>query len=200
VIDLDQVLCIAQSDNICVLFDGMVHLPTAAASLTINRSHLITVRAERVARRSQGILVSYGSQDGGFILSIKDNRLTYEYYCAGMTYTIRSERELPVGNLSLRFAFTKTGHLQGKGALYLGDEPIGEAAIPHTLPYLSAGEDPRMHLKGRVGMSLSERHGAAFSGKICEVTIRSTGNPESACSRGRHTRDTVIWGSQQLVS
>jgi arylsulfatase len=159
-----------------------VRLPAAAVALTINRSHAISVEVERPNRQSQGILVSYGSRDAGFIFSIKDNRLTYEYYCAGALYTVRSEREIPLGNLTLRFEFSKTGHLQGIGALYVDDEQVGEAVIPHTLPYLCSSEDPHPRQKGRVGTTLSGRPGAAFSGKISEVMIRSTGDPETASS------------------
>jgi hypothetical protein len=84
--------------------------------------------------------------------------------------------------LTLRFEFTRTGHLEGVGALYVDDELVGEAVIPHTLPYLISTEEQDMHRRGRGVLRQTERNSGAFSGTITEVVISSAGNPESTRS------------------
>jgi hypothetical protein len=177
-IDLDRVLCVAHGCFTYAWFGGMAHLPTTAVVLTINRSYAITLEVERSHRRCEGVLVSCGNQSGGFVFSINRNHLRYEYHCAGALYTIGSDREIPVGASTLRFVFTRTGHLQGIGTLYINDEQVGKAAIPHTLPYLISSEEPDGRRGEAVGMRQSESDRSPSIRMIKGVMISSADNPE----------------------
>jgi hypothetical protein len=190
-IDLDHVLFAAQGGFTFVLFDGKGQLPLTAAVLTVNRSHAITVKVERRHIRAEGVLVSCNNHGGGFVLYIKNNRLGYEYNCAGAVYTIRSDREVPVGASTLQFVFTKTGHLQGTGALYVNDEQVGNVCIPHTLPYLCPNDEARVQSGWSPAECGSERQEFPIFGMIKEVEISSDdGAPAAVQGIGMHALTT----------
>jgi hypothetical protein len=183
-IDLDRVLCVAHGCFTYAWYGGIAHLPTTAVLLTMNRSYAITLEVERLHRRSEGVLISCGNLSGGFVFSISHNQLRYEYHCAGALYTIRSDREIPAGASTLRFVFTRTGHLQGIGTLYINDEQVGKASIPHTLPYLISSEEPDSRGGEAAGMGRSESEMGPSLRMIKGVMISSADNPEPIAGIG----------------
>jgi hypothetical protein len=183
-LDLDNILCVVHGCFTYFMFGGVVHLPTTAVAFTVNRSHAITVEVERPTPRREGVLVSYGGHGGGFTFRVRDNRLTYDYYCAGALYTISSDREIPVGTSSLRFVFTKTGHLQGTGTLFINGEQVGQGRIPHILPYLIPSEGPDARPNGTGVASRHEMGGSPTIGRIKVIMISSADNPEPLPATG----------------
>jgi hypothetical protein len=175
---LDNVLISVDSCFTYLLSCAPAHLPTTAALLTVNRSHAITVEVERLTRRCDGVLISCGSHGGGYVLRVQGGRLRYEYLCAGAMYTVTSDREVPLGPSTLRFVFTKTGHLRGIGALYIDNQQVGLGHISNTLPYLISSEGPDERPVGTEPMDRHGRGGNRPFDTIKLVMISCADNPE----------------------
>src|SRR5205823_5142996 len=154
---------------IYIHFDAIGHVPHLVATGTLNRSYAMAATVERPDVCSQGVLVALGHDAGGFVLFVQDNQLVYEYHYVSACYAIRSDCTVPTGPSTLQFVFTKTGHLQGVGTLYINDRKVAEAAIPHTLPYYTpmVGSEADVRPR-RVGLS---------TGTIKRVMIETVAPP-----------------------
>jgi arylsulfatase len=108
-------------------------IPAQAAVDTRDVSHTITAHVDRRDASSEGLLVSCGDRFAGWALFIRDNRLVYDYNCAGTHHGVRSNRPVPSGRVLLRYVFNRTGHLQGVGTLYFDDDRVGQHRVPRTL-------------------------------------------------------------------
>ncbi|HKC75078.1 MAG TPA: hypothetical protein VKF37_12900 [Chloroflexota bacterium] len=154
---------------ISLYFGAIGHVPHEVATSTLNRSYAVAVTVERPDVCSQGVLIALGHDAGGFVLFVQDNQLVYEYHYVSACYALRSDCTVPTGPSTLQFVFTKTGHLQGVGTLYINDRKVGEAAIPHTLPYYTATAGPVADVEPRrVGL---------FTGTIKRVMIETVAPP-----------------------
>ncbi len=155
-----------------VFYPGMVHLERGTAPNTRNRSYEIVAEVDRPGGDSEGVLVAFGNYSSGYSLFVKAGRLVHDYNYVGEHTILESDVEVPTGPSRLRFAFTKTGRLQGVGRLYINDEQVGESPIPRTLPFRISKEGFDI---GRDALSpVSERYESpfAFSGVLRKLTIR----------------------------
>jgi arylsulfatase len=108
---------------------GMSMVPEAVAADVRNRSHTVTADVE-LTDDSEGVLISQGSILGGWTLFVAQRRLHYVHNLAGFTEDrVSSETRLALGRHRLAFAFTRTGQLQGTGALSCDGEPLGSVEI-----------------------------------------------------------------------
>ena len=72
---------------------------------------------------------------GGYVLFVKDGRLIYEHNFVGLEkHRVTSSVEVPAGEHTLAFRFTKTAEHAGTGALLIDGEPVGEVEIPRFTP------------------------------------------------------------------
>lgn len=118
------------------------HVHPKAAPPTQDVSHTITAYVVRDDASTDGVLVSYGNVGSGYVLFVKDNRLHYEYNYCGTRYTLVSEPELPVGALTLAFAFSRTGRFRGTARLLVDGRVTARTTFPKTLSFISlAGLD-----------------------------------------------------------
>ena len=128
-------------------YSSTIYINTNAAPNIRNRSHTITANVRRESSSQQGELIAHRDVNGGYTLYVRDNRLVYEYNRLGTMTKVESDVEVPIGESTLRFVFTKTGDLRGVAALYIGDRKVGETALTDTLPNvisyegLSVGRD-----------------------------------------------------------
>jgi hypothetical protein len=123
----------------------------AAPRLT-NVRHSVSVHASVPKGGAEGALFTMGRNDGGFVLYIKDNKLTYGYnYVADKRFKVQSNGGgVPEGDHIFSFEFTPIGKADiahGKGVpahieLFVDGKPVGEGDLPVTIPLslgLSAG-------------------------------------------------------------
>jgi hypothetical protein len=187
-ITLDDALYVKDGGFTYLSFGRVVDGRALAMALTVNRSYALTVEVDRRTTCREGLLLSYDTDSGGFVFYVHDNRLVYEYTCAGAVYTVRSDKEVPTGPATLRLVFTKTGHLQGLVALYINDGKVGEVAIPHLWPYVSAGQDRVNADAGRTSWGNGEKDERSFTGTIKAIMITgvlSGAAAQTGPSRGR---------------
>ena len=111
-------------------------IPSATAPITQDVSHRIIAEIE-AGPRAQGTLVSYGNCGGGYVLYLKDGRLTYVYnYCGEITRMV-SDPIAATGRMTLGFEFARTGRLAGTGWLLVDGRRVCETAFDRTLIRLS---------------------------------------------------------------
>jgi arylsulfatase len=96
---------------------------------------------------AEGVLLSMGGVDGGFVFYVQNGKLTYGYnYVADQRFKVLSDSALPEGDHIFSFEFTPTGKpdiAKGKGTpanikLFVDGKPIGSGDLPVTIP-LSMG-------------------------------------------------------------
>ncbi len=107
-------------------------VPAQAAADTKDVSHTITAQVD-CADAAEGVLVACGDRFAGWVLYVGDNRLTYDYNSAGTHHVVTSDTPVPAGPSVLRYAFRRTGHLEGIGTLFIDDRQVGEHHISRTL-------------------------------------------------------------------
>lgn len=154
-------------------YSSTIYINTNAAPNVKNRSHTISATIHRDQSSEQGVLLAHGDRTGGYTFYVLDNHLVYEYNRLGSMTTIRSATELPVGDVTVRFVFTKTAELQGAAVLYVGDTKVGEGLLRDTLSTvvsyegLSVGRDAL----APVSPAYAAQGEFAFSGVIREVVV-----------------------------
>jgi arylsulfatase len=159
-------------------------MPSDVAVKVLNRPHSITADVE-IADDTEGILVSHGAIDGGYVMYVKDSKLHYAHnYVAKAIFHVDSEKKLPLGRHKLRYEFEVTGKpdpaagkgAAGRGKLYIDTELVGQGDIPVTIPIViglsgrfSIGESPSAPIT-------PDYQGAfKFKGKIFSVTVDVSG-------------------------
>jgi hypothetical protein len=167
--NLDDACYRAGGHCLYIYFGAIGHVPHEVATRTLNRSYAVAATVERPDVCSQGVLIALGHDAGGFVLFVQDNQLVYEYHYVSACYAIRSDCTVPTGPSTLQFVFTKTGHLQGLGTLYINERKVGEAAIPYTLPYYTATAGPVA--------DVGPRGDGLFTGTIKRVMIETVAPP-----------------------
>jgi arylsulfatase len=114
---------------------GAAAVPEAVAVNVKNRSHTITAELVVPDGGVEGVLISQGSLLGGWVLFVRDGRLTYVHnLCNWEQQRVESDTTLPSGRHTLAFRFDKTGEHQGRGSLVVDGEVVGAGDIPRFTP------------------------------------------------------------------
>jgi arylsulfatase len=182
---MDERPAIAPSRLHYTYYPDTQKIPDQQAANMLNRSHSITADVDIPAGGAEGVLLSQGSDEGGYVLYVKDDRLHYVHnYVAKKLYHVESREPVPEGRHKLRYEFEVTGKPDlpggkgspGRGQLYIDDRLVGQADIPVTIPI-------RMTMGG--GIVVGADPGAAvthdyeppfrFTGKIYRVDVDLSG-------------------------
>jgi hypothetical protein len=145
---------------------------------TQNRSYSITAEVEIPGDGAEGVLLALGGRFGGYALFIKNNRLVYDYNFLGIAhYGVTSTVEVPRGKALLRFEFSKTGEHQGKGALFINSEKVGEGNIERTAPVRHAfgGEGLEIGRDSATPVCEAYQSPFAFTGTLKKVIMEVSG-------------------------
>lgn len=106
-------------------------IPHDIAPMVNGFDHVIEITLTR-PEGADGVLVASGSRYGGWVIYIKDGRLYYEVSLTPWSERIETSQPLPTGKLVLRYQQTMTSRpFDGGGALYLGDQKLGERSFAH---------------------------------------------------------------------
>jgi arylsulfatase A-like enzyme len=168
-----------------VYYPGTQVVPENSAVKVLNRAHSLTAEVEIPKGGAEGVLISHGSNVGGYSMFIKDRKLHYVHnYVGNEELHVESRSEVPEGKVELRYEFEPDGKpdLQhGKGApgaaqLYVNGELVGEEEFPVTVP-LALGLGSGVCIGRSPGAPVSQRYDSAFefTGTIFKVTADVTG-------------------------
>jgi arylsulfatase len=168
-----------------IYYPGTQEVAAATAPAILNRPHTITILVDIPEHGAEGVLVSQGGIDGGFVLYVQGGRLRYTYnYVARDWFTIESDRELPSGRHALSYEFEPTGPasiLEGKGTpgvgrLFVDGQPAGSGDLPVTIP-LTLGLASGVSIGKDAGAPVTDayRPPYAFTGTIDRVVYDVSG-------------------------
>ncbi|MFD5891756.1 arylsulfatase [Streptomyces sp. NPDC060334] len=164
---------------------GTQSLPAAVAPRVLNRPHSVTADVEIPPGGAQGVLISQGTNAGGWSLYVKDGHLHYAHnYVQRALHHVASSETVPEGRHALRFEFEPTGApdiAHGKGApgraqLYIDGRLVGECDMPVTTPVtfnpggMTCGANP--------GSAVTPDYHAPFrfTGTLHSVTVDLSGD------------------------
>jgi len=118
-----------------VYYPDTPEIPENGAVNLKNRSHSITAEVVIPDEGGEGVLLAHGGLTGGYSFYIQDGKLHYVHNFLGLAkYYVHSDATVRSGECTLRFEFEKTGAHQGKGALFINGDRVGEAEIERTVP------------------------------------------------------------------
>jgi arylsulfatase len=177
---------IAKDRSSYTFYPGTQSVPLNAGPRLLNRTHSITADVEIPEGGAEGVLTSYGGNDGGFSLFVKDGKLQYLHNYVARDYMhVESTETVTVGSHKLRFEFEVTGppdFANGKGTpgraqLYIDDKLVGQADFPHTIP-LSMGSGGGFVVGADPGapVGLYYEPPFEFTGTIHSVTFDVSGD------------------------
>ena len=163
-----------------VYYPGTQTVPENVAVKVLNRAHSFTAEVEIPKGGASGVLVSHGSNAGGYSLFVKDNKLHYVHnYVGAQEFHGESRETVPEGKATLRYEFEPTGKpdipkgkgTPGRGTLYINGKQVGQFDLPVTVPLL-LGLGGGLTVGRNPGASVSKLYGPpfAFTGTIFKVT------------------------------
>lgn len=147
-----------------------------------NKSFQIQIELERKSANDDGVIVAHGDESGGYTLYIQNSYLTFHYNFSNVeSYTIKSNEQIPSGNLNLCFTLIKQQDNEGIGKLYLNDKEIGEGIVNHlsSLGY-SQGTQGSFFVGADYKSPISKDYQSPFifKGKLNKVTYTLGGYEE----------------------
>jgi arylsulfatase len=145
-----------------------------------NRSHTITADVTMPDAGAEGILLAQGSILGGYALFVRDRRLHYAHNFVGLeVHGVASTVEVPAGDHTLGFRFTKTAEHAGRATLLIDGEDAGETVIPRFTPtrFSITGEGLCCGFDSGMPVVDEYRPPFRFTGKLHRVTVDVTGEP-----------------------
>jgi arylsulfatase A-like enzyme len=168
-----------------VYYPGTQEVPTNAAPRTLNRPHSVTALVEVPDGGAEGVLVSQGGVDGGFVFFVQSGKLRFSYnYVADQHFHVVSEGDVPAGRHALSFEFAPTGEakpLEGIGTpgtitLLVDGQPAGGGELPVTIP-LTLGLAAGVSVGADSGAPVSDEYEPpfAFTGTIEKVVYDLSG-------------------------
>ncbi|MCD1294193.1 sulfatase [Methanocella sp. CWC-04] len=157
-------------------YPGAVRIPEGSAPNVKNRSHTITAYVEIPKSGAEGVICAIGGVPAGWSLYIKDKKLVYCHNFVGTRYYVRSDTNVPSGEVKIGFEFKKTGENTGKGILTINDKKVGEAKIPHTVPHIYSASES-FDIGCDFGSPVTEEYNTPFkfTGTIKKVLIELSG-------------------------
>jgi arylsulfatase len=167
-----------------VFYPDLSVVPIGSTPAVFNRPHSITADVTIPEGGAEGVLLAQGGVAGGYVLYVKDGRLTYIHNYIGLNeYAVTSVSDVPAGRVTLRYEFEPTGKpdfqagkgAPGRGQLYIDGALVGSAEFDTTVPIifgvegLSCGYD--------FGEAVTHAYHAPFrfTGTIHQVTVDVSG-------------------------
>jgi len=183
---------IARPRDTYVYYPGGSPVPFSAAPKAYNRPFSITADVEIPTTGAEGVLIAHGGRVGGYSFFVKDRKLHFVYnYLGRDIFTVRSNADVPTGEVSLRYELEPTGKpdftvgkgVPARGQLYIDEKLVGAIDMPHTVPNIFSTEGLTCGHDGGSRVAPDDYiDNFAFTGTIKRVTVDLSGEliPDSA--------------------
>jgi hypothetical protein len=153
-------------------------LPTMVPRI-MGRTYAIEADLEVPEGGAEGVIVANADHMGGFALCVDaDGLLRHTCSFAGVeTYRQTSTRRLPAGAVSVKLLVEADEPTPGSGAtvtLFIGDEPVGDGRLAHTVPFMwseYAGMDMSRDNGRVVDREYEDKAPYAFTGTVRRVVF-----------------------------
>ncbi|MBU8868234.1 arylsulfatase [Paenarthrobacter aromaticivorans] len=126
---------------------GQSHIPLASAITGSDRALEFTVHLEDFSPGMEGVLVSSGNQQGGYVLYVRNDVLIFEHHALGVRDVVKSDVVLPTGPQTVGLRLTPRDDKAALAELLHQDEVVAATTISATSSHLSfwgmdIGADP----------------------------------------------------------
>ena len=126
---------------------GQSHIPLASAITGSDRALEFTVHLEDFRPGMEGVLVSSGNQQGGYVLYVRNDVLIFEHHALGVRDVVKSDVVLPTGPQTVGLRLTPRDDKAALAELLHEDEVVAATTISATSSHLSfwgmdIGADP----------------------------------------------------------
>ena len=168
-----------------VFYQNGSPVPFAAAPKTYNRPWSITAEVVIPEGGAEGVLIAQGGRTGGYTFFVKDQRLHFLYnYLDRDKFWLRSNEEVPEGEVELRYEFEPTGKpdfakgkgVPARGQLYINRKLAANIDMPHTVPIMFGTEGLTCGYDGGAPVAPEEYSDTfPFTGTISRVTLDLSG-------------------------
>lgn len=162
-----------------VLYKGNF-LSRSATPKFYNDSYSITANAE-VTSTTQGVLFSFGNALSGISLYVKDKKLAFAYNADGKLIEVKSEKEIPAGNVSLKAEVSYSNNGKNKAvSLFINGQQVGSRNLG-KISNASSGYDG-LEVGRDLGTTVTPSYRAPFefNGKLNEVVLELIETPKLA--------------------
>lgn len=152
-------------------FQDMARIDRLAAPDITDRSYRVLATFDDPAATAEGVILSWGSRFGGFVLYIKDRTLHYEYVFSEAT-THRAQLPMPKqgGLTQLTLSVQRSGNNAGVAHLSLGQQSA-RVELPRTWPTHGTTAGVNCGLDAGAPVSDAYTMPFAFSGKNLRVIM-----------------------------
>ncbi|MFE4080575.1 arylsulfatase [Paenarthrobacter sp. YIM B13468] len=126
---------------------GQSHIPLASAITGSDRALEFTVQLQDFSPGMEGVLVSSGNQQGGYVLYVRNDVLIFEHHALGVRDVVKSDVVLPTGPQTVGLRLTPRDDKAALAELLHEDEVVAATTISATSSHLSfwgmdIGADP----------------------------------------------------------
>jgi arylsulfatase len=134
---------IAVDRNRYVLYPNTQSIPAGAAPKILNRPYSITAEVDIPRKGAEGVLLSFGGNDGGISFYVQGGKLCFVHnYVAVELFHVKSKAAVPAGHHFLSMEFEPTGKPdfeKGRGSpgivkLLVDGKEVGSGKLPVTTP------------------------------------------------------------------
>jgi arylsulfatase A-like enzyme len=124
-------------------YPGTQAVPGNATVNVINRAHSITAEVDVPESGAEGVLLSFGGNEGGYTFYLQGGKLHYDQNVVSAALLhVESTEPVPSGRHTLRFEFEPTGKpdikagkgMPGHGQLYFDGRLVGQTEFAATVP------------------------------------------------------------------
>jgi arylsulfatase A-like enzyme len=167
------------------LYPNTQAIVAAAAPRTLNRPHSFTAEVDIPPAGADGVLLSFGGNDGGFSFYVQDGRLCYVHnYLALDYFYVKSKDILPSGKHFLSMQFEPTGKpdlkngrgVPAKVTLLVDGQEVAGDNLPYTVP-IRLGQGGAMLVGMDAGSPVSPEYKPPFkyAGGLKRVIVDVSG-------------------------
>jgi hypothetical protein len=167
------------------LYPNTQSIVAAAAPKTLNRPHSFTAEVTIPKGGANGVLLSFGGNDGGFSFYVQDEKLCYLHnYLALDYFYVKAKDKLPAGKHLLSMQLVPTGKpdfAAGKGVpakvtLLVDGKAVAQGKLPYTVPN-RLGQGGAMLVGQDTGSPVNPEYKSPFkfTGKLKRVIVDLSG-------------------------
>jgi arylsulfatase len=180
--------------DLYIYYPGTSRIDNEAAVNVRMRPFNVIAHATIPESGAEGVLIAQGGRFAGWSLFMHHGRLVYEHNFLGLErYRIVSEQPVPLGKVTLGFEFEITGQFEitpeltatgvqgvnGKGTLFINDNPVGSGSIAKTVPFgwSLSGEGLCCGFDSETPVSDLYESPFHFTGQLERVVVSASGKP-----------------------
>ena len=160
-----------------VYYAGMARIDRFSAPDITDRSYTIAAEVTIPDGGAEGVLIASGARFGGYVLYVQGGCLVYEYaFSERERFVVRSDLAVPSGDVTLGYAFRRTGPKRGVGTLLVDGRPAGTLELPKTWPVVAVTGGILCGGDGGSAVGDGYTPPFAFSGTLHRVVVELDGD------------------------